>query len=226
MSVLCQVGTLVWMTISQATIGSLASLLFLGALASRCSVEHRSSRWKTGVLAKGKTECLAATCVVCRWSATFSHPMVPVDEQSNTTQVHYLEAMSALQHSMLVLLLLLLPLLQHLLPRKDVVIDISPALHPRRLTARSDTCENTYLPNGQAAGEYDPIFFTAVVDYLHSAASASAAAGVVKWYRIADPFTHHHDQRFHGAVAIRYGTCKLSNGSQRKKFCASLTGMP
>lgn len=166
MSVLCQVGTLVWMTISQATIGSLASLLFLGALASRCSVEHRSSRWKTGVLAKGKTKCLAATCVVCRWSATFSHPMVPVDEQSNTTQVHYLEAMSALQHSMLVLvLLLLLPLLQHLLPRKDVVIGISPALHPRRLTARSDTCENTYLPNGQAAGEYDPIFFTAVVDY-------------------------------------------------------------
>lgn len=160
MSVLCQVGTLVWqvwMTISQATIGSLASLLFLGALASRCSVEHRSS--------KGKTKCLAATCVVCRWSATFSHPMVPVDEQSNTTQVHYLEAMSALQHSMLVLVLLLLPLLQHLLPRKDVVIDISPALHPRRLTARSDTCENTYLPNGQAAGEYDPIFFTAVVDY-------------------------------------------------------------
>lgn len=78
MSVLCQVGTLVWMTISQATIGSLASLLFLGALASRCSVEHRSSRWKTGVLAKGKTKCLAATCVVCRWSATFSHPMVPV----------------------------------------------------------------------------------------------------------------------------------------------------
>lgn len=56
--------------------------------------------------------------------------------------------------------------LQHLLPRKDVVIDISPALHPRRLTARSDTCKNTYLlPNGQAAGEYDPIFFTAVVDY-------------------------------------------------------------
>lgn len=166
MSVLCQVGTLVWMTISQATIGSLASLLFLGALASRCSVEHRSSRWKTGVLAKGKTKCLAATCVVCRWSATFSHPMVPVDEQSNTTQVHYLEAMSALQHSMLVLVLLLLPLLQHLLPRKDVVIDISPALHPRRLTARSDTCKNTYLlPNGQAAGEYDPIFFTAVVDY-------------------------------------------------------------
>lgn len=49
--------------------------------------------------------------------------------------------------------------------RKDVVIDISPALHPRRLTARSDTCKNTYLPNGQAAGEYDPIFFTAVVDY-------------------------------------------------------------
>lgn len=92
--------------------------------------------------------------------------MVPVDEQSNTTQVHYLEAMSALQHSMLVLVLLLLPpLLQHLLPRKDVVIDISPALHPRRLTARSDTCENTYLPNEQAAGEYDPIFFTAVVDY-------------------------------------------------------------
>lgn len=165
MSVLCQVGTLVWMTISQTTIGSLASLLFLGALASRCSVEHRSSRWKTGVLAKGKTKCLAATCVVCRWSATFSHPMVPVAEQSNTTQVHYLEAMSALQHSMLVLVLLLLPLLQHLLPRKDVVIDISPALHPRRLTARSDTCENTYLPNGQAAGEYDPIIFTAVVDY-------------------------------------------------------------
>lgn len=146
MSVLCQVGTLVWMTISQATIGSLASLLFLGALASRCSVEHRSSRWKTGVLAKGKTKCLAATCVVCRWSATFSHPMVPVDEQSNTT----LEAMSALEHSMLILVLLL-PLLRHLLPRKDVVIDISPALHPRRLTARSDTCKNTYLPTEWAS---------------------------------------------------------------------------